>query len=806
MAILGNPTKYQDFPQFETVGDGVTVSFELPWNAGSVNNVDVFVGGSIQAGTFTIVGRWINFSSSPAMGEKIVVKSKGMRSVNIPKVKQERKVVNPTATNQTVFSTAPYTYQPGTNNVAMYVNGSRWALGSDFEEIDSGSVGVLGGHTFSLTDTVELVIGYDVDGETWTTAETIGYGNESVSDALDARLPEIANYAAIRAYTGQVTAYYVRGVANIFDGGAGVFRVDSADTTTADNGGTVLVDAAARRWRREFSVSVNPKWFGAKGDGVSSDTASIQAAINSGAGAVRFPKGVFYSTGTVNVTTGGVCLVADDPTSSVIKGNGSNILFAVSAGSISASNLGFDTCSRAFNSSESHVDCEDFSFSGCRFTNITLRAITYYDSVSDISGFSCRNCYFESIGSGVYLSVKSSVKNIFVTGNTFKNVAGDQQLSGAVLIDCADQGLLHNYKNSHSIIVSGNTIDGVYGVYSGPETYTLAYGIFVVGADAKIIDNSVRDVRTTNGNLEISPIGIYAKCVSSIISKNALTDAGGKYAIYSVGASFDQGSNANGVGGNSIVADNIITYDAVTPSSDVCILTQSNHVRISGNRLYGNTATILAFDAWNASVSVGKSIAGNQLVSDGLVKIVAIGSCVTIADNLLDYTGSNEMRTCGAGSPLQVFNSRCVYYGDFPGASVSKQIRSVVVNGNVLSSRSFATTRTGIYGGGSGASTTTFSGITVVGNNTFNFTNPIIFENLDYANVQCSNNVGVNQSPTYWGMNGAAGKYVNFHKNNNVGVGLKLSNAVSQASPNGTIYYITTDNAGARVSSTNILA
>src|SRR5512138_1198865 len=65
-------------------------------------------------------------------------------------------------------------------------------------------------------------------------------------------VPEIANYAAVRAYSGPVTTFYVRGVSTPFDGGAGVFRVDSTDTTSADNGGTILVDASGRRWKREF--------------------------------------------------------------------------------------------------------------------------------------------------------------------------------------------------------------------------------------------------------------------------------------------------------------------------------------------------------------------------------------------------------------------------------------------------------------------------------------------------------------------------------------------------------------------------
>ena len=53
-------------------------------------------------------------------------------------------------------------------------------------------------------------------------------------------------YADLRAYTGSTEVFYVGGHATAGDGGQGVFRLDSSDTTSADNGGTILVDARQR--------------------------------------------------------------------------------------------------------------------------------------------------------------------------------------------------------------------------------------------------------------------------------------------------------------------------------------------------------------------------------------------------------------------------------------------------------------------------------------------------------------------------------------------------------------------------------
>lgn len=134
--------------------------------------------------------------------------------------------------------------------------------------------------------------------ETGTTAQ----------DILDAAKP-LASYTALRAYTGRATS--VRITAQKL---AGIFLRDDTDVVTADNGGTVIVDASGRRWKRLFSGAVSVHWFGAVGDNVTDDKDAIQAAINTGLD-VEFPTGSyrannltqatnfqrFYANGAVNI-------------------------------------------------------------------------------------------------------------------------------------------------------------------------------------------------------------------------------------------------------------------------------------------------------------------------------------------------------------------------------------------------------------------------------------------------------------------------------------------------------------------------
>jgi hypothetical protein len=63
----------------------------------------------------------------------------------------------------------------------------------------------------------------------------------------------LANINAIRgltALTRYSTACYVLGYTISADGGQGVFIYVSTDTTSADNGGTIIVDVDGGRWYR----------------------------------------------------------------------------------------------------------------------------------------------------------------------------------------------------------------------------------------------------------------------------------------------------------------------------------------------------------------------------------------------------------------------------------------------------------------------------------------------------------------------------------------------------------------------------
>ncbi len=87
----------------------------------------------------------------------------------------------------------------------------------------------------------------------------------------------VADYTALRAYAGSDDAVLVEDVKL-----SGIFVYDAADTTTADNGGTVIVITSgarsSHRFKRRFNGNIRPEWFGADPSGASDASSALSAA------------------------------------------------------------------------------------------------------------------------------------------------------------------------------------------------------------------------------------------------------------------------------------------------------------------------------------------------------------------------------------------------------------------------------------------------------------------------------------------------------------------------------------------------
>lgn len=103
----------------------------------------------------------------------------------------------------------------------------------------------------------------------------IGYDDITAQDVFDSIRP-IEDYPQLRTYTGRAKS--VRITENLHEG---IFSSDPYDFISIDDGGTIIVDAAGRRWRRRFSGPVHSAWFeGIDPTGRLYSTDAMQKAIN----------------------------------------------------------------------------------------------------------------------------------------------------------------------------------------------------------------------------------------------------------------------------------------------------------------------------------------------------------------------------------------------------------------------------------------------------------------------------------------------------------------------------------------------
>jgi hypothetical protein len=134
----------------------------------------------------------------------------------------------------------------------------------------------------------------------------IGNGLSLVGTTLSATqtLPSFANISALRAYTGTVSPVWMQGYNTPGDGGGGAFVYVASDTTSTDNGGTIIIATGSRYYREREGQSVNINWFG--GLTTVSDCAaalvSALAVIQIPGGTVEFPAGKYTFLSQVSYT------------------------------------------------------------------------------------------------------------------------------------------------------------------------------------------------------------------------------------------------------------------------------------------------------------------------------------------------------------------------------------------------------------------------------------------------------------------------------------------------------------------------
>lgn len=175
---------------------------------------------------------------------------------------------------QTVFTLTNFNYAPSTNNLSVFVNGSKQIAGVNFTETNVNTFTFSTG--LNVGDSVEAIVGLVASGG------IISAGSVSYTPGTNSLIP-----------AGGTVATALNDLSDKANG------TNYIGYNQGSTGGTNRVLTS------KLKESVSVKDFGAVGDGITDDTSAIQAAITYGGSVggadIYFPTGTYKVTSTLNM-------------------------------------------------------------------------------------------------------------------------------------------------------------------------------------------------------------------------------------------------------------------------------------------------------------------------------------------------------------------------------------------------------------------------------------------------------------------------------------------------------------------------
>lgn len=416
-------------------------------------------------------------------------------------------------------------------------------------------------------------------------------------------------------------------------------RADLAEASDPSKG-AALIGFRGRTVKAHLDDVINVKDYGAKGDGVTVDDASIQlAATAAGGKCLYFPPGIYK---VIN----GFDIQGDN--SSVI-GESATILYGPSAQS-------YNHCVRIFGNNCRVAGLRIASPSGL-VRDDTGFGISAGNVGTASSGLIIEGCVLDSVASaGIWVS---NVQNSTVNGNLVVGCKADGiHLSDGCFDSVVSGNILKDNADDHIAIVNdtigapyvgrtsvtGNTITG--------GTGDTGFGVALIGATSATVSGN------TISNTRGAGIGSYfwtdtEKGEYLLIDGNQITTTGtGGTAFGGCGIAIQLAKDVK-ITNNQI---SNITYDATKPSGAI-IVTDSENLHISGN-----TLTDIASDGMDIKSALTAAVTGNMLgfvAREGILASNAVTQISILNNSFAGVQGVNDINVNLPSGDVRVYGNSC---------------------------------------------------------------------------------------------------------------------------------------------------
>lgn len=485
-----------------------------------------------------------------------------------------------------------------------------------------------------------------------------------------------------------------------------------------------LISSGSGNWAfvSNPQVTISVMDYGAKGDGVTDDTAAIQTALTRNAGKI-----IYFPTGTYMINTLSMAnntSIYGDGRSSIIKriagiapGASNMLLVSSTANGCSISGLCFQNIANATGGGLSLDNC--IVLSTCSNINVT----NCYFSIGLRSAVYAANCVAcQIVGNNVYEygddpanPVVTNVPNVgiafYLVDNcsdcnvSYNRVAAcgsgvifQAVVSGAILLRCSAIGNIITNCSTYGIIiydnnlnvsgsgyvrncnVNDNVISTVYGSVIVGGARNGGAGIYIQGCQyTSVVGNTVDNVAILTDSFTLQPAGIAVGNATAFTITGNTISRPNKLGIYS--------SNVNNfnLGGAGVIANNTINCVAATT---VAIQIADNiNVAIIGNSIQGMTqygVYVFSITTGNFRVAVTNNVfngvatsnagialdvatdcrvSGNTLVNSNAVNGVAITVGLTSATRT--NTSNNNIRLFATGIRLNTNSIQNTLSGNY---------------------------------------------------------------------------------------------------------------------------------------------